>query len=221
MKKIFYGVAALALVAGSACSRVDANTSNSVPTSDAYEATVTSSNSASGTVGTSADAYVAPGTTSTVAGTGTMRYGTRNITEATFLTEAASSSMMEVQLGKLALERSANSEVKRLAQTLVDHHTKGSQELTSIASGMNLTLPTALLPEHQKLVDELSKLTGSEFDRKYIDKIEDAHESDIALFDVVSNAAPTTTVKAFAIRTLPMLRIHEHEADELEKKILK
>ncbi|RNI28652.1 DUF4142 domain-containing protein [Rufibacter latericius] len=221
MKKILYVTAALAVVAGTACSRIDANTSNNVPTTDAYESTVTSTNSATGTVGTSADAYVAPGTTSTVAGTGTMRYGTRAITEATFLTEAASSSMMEVQLGKLALERSANSEVKKFAQTLVDHHTKAGQEITTIASGMNLTLPSALLPMHQELVDQLSKLTGSAFDEKYLDKIEDVHESDIALYDVVSNAAPTTTVKAFAIRTLPVLRIHEHQADELESKVNK
>ncbi|WP_181305079.1 DUF4142 domain-containing protein [Rufibacter sp. XAAS-G3-1] len=224
MKKIFYGMAAWSIVAGAACSRIDANTSNTVPTTDAYAATVTATNAATGMVGvggSTVDAYVAPGTTSNVAGTGTMRYGTRNITEATFLMEAASGSMMEVQLGKLALERSANSEVKKFAQMLVDHHTKAHQELITIASGMNITLPSSLLPMHQELADQLSKLTGNEFDKEYIDEIEDVHESDIALFDVVSNAAPTTTVKAFAIRTLPVLRIHEHQADELEAKVSK
>ncbi|ALJ01280.1 hypothetical protein DC20_06775 [Rufibacter tibetensis] len=150
---------------------------------------------------------------------GTMMYGTRSITEATFLTEAASSGMMEVQLGKLALDRSANSEVKKFAQMMVDHHTKANQELTTIASGMNLTLPTTLLEDHQKIVDKLSKLTGSEFDEKYMDEMETAHERDIALFEVVSNGAPTTSVRAFAIRTLPTLRIHEHHADKLDDKV--
>ncbi|MBC3540862.1 DUF4142 domain-containing protein [Rufibacter sediminis] len=221
MKKRLYLIAALAVVAGSACSRIDANTSNSVPTTDAYEATVTATHAATGTAGTgtsgtAADAYVG---TSSVAGAGTMRYGTRSITEATFLMEAASSGLMEVQLGKLALERSANSDVKKFAQMLVDHHSKANQELMSLASGMNVTLSTTLLPMHQELVDELSKLTGSAFDKKYIDKIEDVHESDIALYDVVSNGAQTTSVKAFAIRALPVLRIHEHEADKLESQV--
>ncbi|WP_205500485.1 DUF4142 domain-containing protein [Rufibacter psychrotolerans] len=218
MKKILSVLALGALAAGTACSRIDANTSNTVPTADNYAATVTATHSGAGVVGTTADAYATPpAATSTVPGT--MLYGTRTITEASFLTEAASSSMMELQLAKLALERSARPEVKEFARMIIDHHTKANQELTTLASGMNLTLPTALLPDHQKLVDKLSKLTGSEFDKKYADEMEEAHERDIALFEVVSNGAPTTTVKAFAIRTLAVLRMHEHHADKLDDNV--
>jgi putative membrane protein len=210
MKKTIYCIVLGVLAAGTACSRIDANTSNSVPTSDAYAATVTGNHSGSAVVGS-------PATTNLAAGG--MMVGTRTITESSFLMEAASSSMMEVQLGRLALERSAHPEVKKFGQMMVDHHTKSNQELTSIAAGMNVTLPTSLLPEHQQLVDKLSMLTGTAFDDVYMDEIENAHERDIALFEVVSNTAPTTSVRAFAIRTLPVLRTHEHHADELENKV--
>ncbi|GGK75961.1 DUF4142 domain-containing protein [Rufibacter glacialis] len=217
MKKLLYVITAggFSLLTGTACSRIDANTSNTVPTSDAYAATVTAGAGTSGSTAR-ADAMVTTSPGGTVPGT--MMYGTRTITEATFLMEAASSGMMEVQLGKLALERSADPKVKQFAQMIIDHHTKTNQELAELAAGMNVTLPTALMPDHQKLVDKLSKLTGKAFDEEYTEDIEAAHEQDIALYEVVSNGAKTTSVKAFAIRTLPTLRMHEHHADELEDK---
>ncbi|WP_207433997.1 DUF4142 domain-containing protein [Sabulibacter ruber] len=219
MKKILYVLGISAVAASTGCSRIDANTSNTVPTADNYAATVTSTHAGAGAVGTtSADAYATtPASNATVPGT--MLYGTRTITEASFLTEAASSNMMEMQLAKLALERSSRSEIKEFARMILNHHAKASEELTTLASGMNLTLPTGLMPDHQELVDKLSKLTGNEFDKKYMDEIEEAHERDIALYEVVSTAAPTTTVKAFAIRTLPVLRMHEHHADKLDDKV--
>ncbi|RNI30179.1 DUF4142 domain-containing protein [Rufibacter immobilis] len=219
MKKNVYVLLFSAMAAGAACSRIDTNTANTVPTSDSYAATVTAAHAGAGNAATPADAYISTGSAGNVPGT--MMYGARAITEASFLMEAASSSMMEVQLGKLALERSSNPEVKALAQMLIDHHTKVNQELADISSGMNVELPSTLMPDHQKLVDKLSKLTGGEFDEKYVDELEDAHERDIALFEVVSNGAQTTTVKAFAIRTLPVLRVHEHQADKLEEKVNK
>jgi putative membrane protein len=218
MKKIGYMMAFTALAASTACSKIDANTSNNVPTTDAYAASVTAASAAGTTSASPADAVVQTGTSTVPGG---MMYGARVITEATFLAEAASSSQMEVQLAQLALDRSAHPEVKTFARMLLDHHTKANKELMDLAAGMNMTLSGTLLPEHQKIVDKLSKLTGREFDKKYMDDLEEVHEQDIALYEVISNKAPTTSIRAFAIRTLPVLRTHEHQADELEDKVEK
>ncbi|WP_048921861.1 DUF4142 domain-containing protein [Rufibacter radiotolerans] len=216
MKKIAYIFALTTLAAGAACSKIDANTSNNVPTTDAYAASVTAASAAGGTAATPADAVVQTGTTTVPGG---MMHGARVITEASFLAEAASSGMLEMQLAQLALDRSAHSEVKAFARMLLEHHTKANKELMTLAAGMNVTLSNSMLPEHQKIVDKLSKLTGREFDKKYMDDLEDVHEQDIALYEVISNKAPTTSIRAFAIRTLPILRTHEHQADELEDKV--
>ncbi|HET8829400.1 MAG TPA: DUF4142 domain-containing protein, partial [Pelobium sp.] len=46
-----------------------------------------------------------------------------------FLTEAASGGMMQVELGKLALEKSQNAKVREFATMMVEQHTNANDEL--------------------------------------------------------------------------------------------
>ena len=208
-------VAALALTA---CSRIDASTSNTVPTTDGHTANVMNRSDAAGvTKETGSAGYMNTGPAGALSNT--MLYDSRPLTEEQFLTEVASSNLLEMTLGQMAVKNAQNPEVKQFGQLMVDYHTKAQQELKSVAEGMNLALPTALLPRHQKLVEKLSDLSGAQFDRKYMNVMEEAHKEALAKFEMVSNAAPTTSVRAFAIRALPNLRTHEHQADQLEDKV--
>lgn len=136
-----------------------------------------------------------------------------------FLMTAASSNLLEIQMGQLATQKSTNAEVKRFGQMMVDHHTKATQELKTVATPLGVTLPQTMMPVHQAMADKLMNKSGKDFDEDYMDAMETAHKMDIAMFEVKSNAAETPTVKAFATKTLPMLRSHEKMANEIEKKV--
>ena len=64
---------------------------------------------------------------------------------------------------------------------MVDDHGKAKDELKSIASQKNVTLP-AELAKHRAMQDKLSKMKGAAFDRAYIEHMTAAHKQAVALF---------------------------------------
>lgn len=58
-----------------------------------------------------------------------------------FLTDAAQDGTMEVQMGRLAVDKATNPDVKQFAQRLIDDHSKANSELMALASQKGLTLP--------------------------------------------------------------------------------
>jgi putative membrane protein len=85
----------------------------------------------------------------------------------------------EIQLGNLAQERASNADVKAFGQALVTDHTKANEELSQIASQLQVTAPTQLDKKHQELQKKLSNLQGAAFDREFIKAMIDGHEKDV------------------------------------------
>ena len=85
--------------------------------------------------------------------------------------------MAEVELGKMAAERSTNAEVKKFGQMMVDDHTAAGDKLKAVASQHNIPVPTALDETHRNLRDKLAKLQGADFDREYMDAMVNGHEA--------------------------------------------
>jgi putative membrane protein len=93
-----------------------------------------------------------------------------------FVKDVASGGIAEVELGRMALDRAVNPDVKKFAQMMVDDHTKGNEELTSIATQYNIPVPSAPDDKHNDLRDKLAKYQGADFDREYINAMVDDHK---------------------------------------------
>ncbi|MFT4031677.1 MAG: DUF4142 domain-containing protein [Siphonobacter sp.] len=89
-------------------------------------------------------------------------------TDADFAVKAANGSMLEVELGKLAEQKAFSPKVKEFGARMVKDHGEAGDELKSIASAKGITLPAIMGEEQQKYYDELSKLSGKKFDKKYV-----------------------------------------------------
>jgi putative membrane protein len=135
-------------------------------------------------------------------------------TPATFVKKAALDGMTEVELGKVALEKSQNAEVRRFAQRMVTDHGKANAELASIAKTKGIEPPKKLDADHESMVQELKGKSGAEFDAAYSHHMSMDHSKAIALFE---DAARTTDadVAGFAKKTLPTLKEHKQLADKL------
>ena len=135
-----------------------------------------------------------------------------------FLKDAAIGAMVEVELGKIAVQKASSDAVKQFAQKMVDDHTKANEELRQIAITTNINVPDALDSKHQSRVDKLSKLSGTEFDRAYIkDQLKD-HQQDVKEFQNEAENGNREAVKNFASKTLPMLQEHLNMAKDLNKQ---
>jgi putative membrane protein len=132
-----------------------------------------------------------------------------------FVVIAASGSMMEIELGKLAQEKGESPEVKALGERMVRDHSKASDELKDIAQRNNIQLPDKMLDKHKEHVEELSGLSGAEFDEAYISLLAEDHEEDIELFEEASENYENRDVREWAKKTLPTLRDHKELVEEL------
>ncbi|MBX0333814.1 DUF4142 domain-containing protein [Pontibacter sp. HSC-14F20] len=135
-----------------------------------------------------------------------------------FMTKAASSSMMEIEAGKLAQERATNPQVKEFAAMMVKDHTAASKELSDLAMSKNITLPDSMSNDHMDHMRDLREKQGAEFDKDYMDKMVSAHDNDISMFEDVAedNNYKDAEVKAFAAKTLPKLREHHQRAQQIK-----
>lgn len=125
-----------------------------------------------------------------------------------FWTEAAQGGMAEVELGKLALTKAQNPEVKKFAQMMITDHTKANGELKTLAAKKSVTLPAEVNSDQKSMMDDLNKLSGAEFDKAYVDAMVEDHEKDVELFADQAEDNDDADVKTFAAKTLPTLKSH-------------
>ncbi|NCD71949.1 DUF4142 domain-containing protein [Mucilaginibacter agri] len=144
-------------------------------------------------------------TTTNVAATGGIAV---DQSDAKFATDAAVGGMAEVALGKLALEKSTNPSVKEFATMMVSDHGKANEKLMALAKTKNITLPMAVDEDHQKKMDELSKKTGSDFDKAYVDAMVDGHKKTLDLMNGEAKDGKDAELKAFATETAPIVKAH-------------
>lgn len=136
-----------------------------------------------------------------------------------FAVKAANGGMLELEVARLAQEKAKRSDVKEFAAMMLKDHQKANDELKAIAGRKNITLPARLGDDEQKHVDELAKLSGSEFDKKYVDLMVDDHEDDVKLFQKAAGDVDDADLKAFASKTLPTLQKHLEHITTIDKNM--
>jgi putative membrane protein len=139
--------------------------------------------------------------------------------DAHFAKEAAEGNMVEVALGKLAVQKASSNDVKQFGQRMVDDHSKANDQLMGLASKDNFSIPDRIDAKDQAMIDRLSSLTGSTFDRDYMRRMVVDHEEDIAKFQREANSGTNPDLKAWASNTLPTLQDHLHQAKNTQKAI--
>ena len=131
-----------------------------------------------------------------------------------FVQKAAQDGMTEVELGKVALAKSQNAEVREFAQRMVTDHGKANQELAALAQKKGINAPKQLDAEHQSMVKMLEARSGAAFDAEYSRHMNMDHTKAISLFEAASKSGDADFA-GFAQKTLPTLNEHKKLASEL------
>jgi putative membrane protein len=137
-----------------------------------------------------------------------------------FITAAAGGGMYEVEAGRLGAARAANAEVKSFAQMLVGHHTQSNNELMALARAKGLAPSTALPADLRAKANQLAGLSGDAFDREFIRNagVQD-HQTQIAQFEQASRTVADADLKAWVVKTLPVLRQHLQAAQQISGRM--
>jgi putative membrane protein len=132
-----------------------------------------------------------------------------------FIEKAAEGGMAEVQLGQLATHKASSQSVKDFGQRMVTDHSQANDQLKNIASTQGVPVPTSLTAKDQALYDRLSGLSGTAFDRAYMQAMVRDHNTDVAEFQKESATGKDQAVQSFASTTLPTLEDHLHMAKKV------
>ena len=144
--------------------------------------------------------------------------------EQAFVVQAAMTNMAEIQLGHLAAKKAQQASVKKFAQRMVDDHVTAQQGLADAAYGGGIRWPNKLDDKHQQIQQRLSKLSDKQFDQEYMKAMIDTHRDAEKMLDarVSKGSRPVAgKVDQWAAKTLPQVRAHLNEAEQVFGELAK
>ena len=136
-----------------------------------------------------------------------------------FSSAAARGGLTEVELGRLAVQRGSNPAVKSFGQRMIEDHSRANNELKSIAARKSLALPPDINSDQKTTMDNLSKLSGAEFDQEYMSDMVKDHEADAKEFENQAAKGTDADIKAFVAKTLPMIQGHLQMARDVANQV--
>ncbi|HDR9470364.1 DUF4142 domain-containing protein [Burkholderia multivorans] len=127
--------------------------------------------------------------------------------DAEFVDKAAMLGKTELLASQLAAERSSNAEVKAFARRMIDDHERIARELRRLGVDKGVPVQTRMLVD--PALNTLRTLSGAAFDRAYVQLAGPAaHEETIRTYEAEARDGRDAQLRAFAARTLPMLKNH-------------
>lgn len=128
--------------------------------------------------------------------------------DADFVYETVAENYGEIKLAELAVQRSRTSEVKDVAQSLLNEHTTSLNDLKRLAQAKAISVPVEEKESSKRKLENIAEESGGDFDRAWVKEMIDAHENSIDKFEDREDDTEDAEVKAYIEKTLPVLREH-------------
>jgi putative membrane protein len=125
-----------------------------------------------------------------------------------FMMTAAHSDQNEIQQSKMALAKGVTGMAKEMANKMIADHTKSTADLKAIASKKGVTLPTDMDAEHKALAPAMEKLSGKEFETRYLAQMQTDHQKTANTMAAHEKMTQDADLKAFIGKTLPVVEQH-------------
>ncbi|NML22471.1 DUF4142 domain-containing protein [Pseudoflavitalea sp. G-6-1-2] len=140
---------------------------------------------------------------------------------AQFVVNAASGNLAEIQLAELAVQKSPNAEIKEIAKMLVNDHTAALNDLKTIASRKNISIPAELTDAAK---DQLQKLTNekpTEFDKSWTSQLMEKHQQTISDYEAALGTVTDPDIQNWINIVLPKIRTHHDKLMAMNTRIKK
>ncbi len=154
----------------------------------------------------------------TASGTGTASSAKLSRADRNMLMSMAQANMAEIEMGRMAQNKSQNEQVKNFAQQMIDDHSKALDDVRQLAQERGLTLSNDLDRANRAKANRLAALSGDAFDQAYMAQAGVAdHKKNHSHLRSTQSRARDPELKALAARTLPIVDQHLNSAQQLHK----
>lgn len=136
-----------------------------------------------------------------------------------FADKAAKSDAFEIAAAKLAANHAASPDVKSFAKKMVAAHTESTIKIKAAAKKAEpaITPDPTLTVDQSSMLSDLGKLSGADFDKKYIAGQVDAHKDALVLMQGYAKDGDVPSLKAAAGEIAPIVQQHLDMAKALDK----
>ncbi len=152
-------------------------------------------------------------------GTGAMAQGSTSAQDKTFVKKASQGSLAEVELGKLALQKSKNDDVRTFAQKMVDDHTKLMGDMKPFADKMGVPQPKTVNAEQKATMTKLRAKSGKAFDEAYVKDMVEDHHKDLKEFDSEINSTQNSDLKSTVTSGRDVVKMHSDMIEGIAGKM--
>jgi putative membrane protein len=125
-----------------------------------------------------------------------------------YLKSSAEGDTFEIIGGRIALERSRDREVRKLARTLITDHKKSLRETRSLARSLGVHVEAKPSPSQSWELSIVKSKSGRAFDRWYAKLEVLDHMQDIQEAGEERNNGTNSRVRSAARKEIPVLRKH-------------
>jgi len=148
-----------------------------------------------------------------------------SLTDANIAAIVVGANNIDISAGKIALQRSQNSSVKKFAERMVTDHTAVLNSAVALVTKLGVTpvnndLVATLSKQSSDNEAELRTLSGNAFDKSYIDHEIAYHQ---AVIGVIENqlipSAQNKELKDMLISVVPAFNAHLEHSQTIQKQI--
>jgi putative membrane protein len=123
-----------------------------------------------------------------------------------FVKQIAASNLAAIRFGELAANKGSTIEMRSLGREMVDTHTGMSDQLRTSARTEGLSLPMPqMTARQQRMYDELSKLSGPQFDETFQRDVMELQQEAIAAFQNEAVNGKLSELAMLANQALPLI----------------
>ncbi|MFL6426834.1 MAG: DUF4142 domain-containing protein [Acidobacteriaceae bacterium] len=132
-----------------------------------------------------------------------------------FVKKALEGNAAEVEMGKLALQKSNDDQVKQFAQRMVDDHGKMQDQLKPVAEQMGVKVPDGPSKGQMKSMDKMKGLSGDAFDQAYIKDMVKDHKKDASDFKLEAQSTQNPQLKQLVSEGAQTIESHLQQIQQI------
>jgi putative membrane protein len=136
-----------------------------------------------------------------------------------FLGQVTQASLLNIAMGKMALEKSSNPAVKEFAKKMVADHERGLPIFKRVAERDGVTVDLQMDAKHKERLDKLAKLSGPEFDRAYIKDQLKAYQRMVSYYQSEADNSTESVATKMATNMLPAVQKHLNDTKDINKNL--
>jgi putative membrane protein len=136
-----------------------------------------------------------------------------------FVHEIALMNLAEIELSRMALQKSASGDVKSFAQQVINDHDAAGNQLKAIASGHQIEWPAQLDDKDKGSAADLAKEQDGDFDRDYAKEMVEGHQNLAALLESRLDVQSLTEWKTAAAARTDSKALPDPKAEMADVKV--